>query len=373
MSQVGGEAPRSWFDRLTTKLALVYPPPMAQRTLRYDPTARYDVVSQDVEYLRVDGESLLMTVYRPLGDGPFPMLLRAHGGAWNIGDRLGAASIDTQLAECGMVVAAHDFGLAPAHPYPVQVAQTNFAVRWLKAHASEFNGDPSCVGGAGDSSGGHTILLTAMRPRDPRYAALSADGIGDDASLAFLIALWTIVDPLARYQWAKSEKGANVERLVRSTENYFQPWDAVHEANPQEMLDRGEDVALPPLLVVQGTADGNIPHEIPSALRRVLEPRGRPRRVRGLPRHAPWVRAVGVRTRPRVRPRHRPHALLPRARPLSPANQRLNPQRCPLAGHMGRGRRLRIVVPAKAGTSPAVGAALVAALSVPLACMGVRA
>jgi len=233
---------------------------MAQRTLSYDPAARYDVVSQDVEYLRVDGESLLMTVYRPVGDGPFPMLLRAHGGAWNTGDRLGASPIDTQLAECGMVVAAHDFGLAPAHPYPVQVAQTNFAVRWLKAHASDFDGDPSCVGGAGDSSGGHTILLTAMRPNDPRYAAIAADGVGDDASLGFLIALWTIVDPLARYEWAK---GAPVERLVRSTENYFQPWDAVHEANPQEILDRGEDVVLPPLLVVQGTADGNIPHEIP--------------------------------------------------------------------------------------------------------------
>ena len=238
----------------------MYPPAMAQRTLRYDPAAKYDVVSQDVEYLRVDGESLLITVYRPVGDGPFPMLLRAHGGAWNAGDRLAGSLIDTRLAECGMVVAAHDFGLAPAYPYPVQVAQTNFAVRWLKAHAGEFNGDPSCVGGAGDSSGGHTILLTAMRPHDTRYATVAADGVGDDASLSFLIALWTIVDPFARYEWAK---GAGVERLVRSTETYFQPWDAVHEANPQEILDRAEDAALPPLLVVQGTADGNIPHEIP--------------------------------------------------------------------------------------------------------------
>ena len=229
----------------------------------YDPNARYDVVSQDVEYLRVDGEPLLMTVYRPVGDGPFPMLLRAHGGAWNMGDRLAASFIDTSLAECGMVVAAHDFGLAPAHPYPVQVAQTNFAVRWLKAHAADFGGDPSCFGGAGDSSGGHTILLAAMRPNDPRYSALSADGVGDDASLGFLIALWTIVDPLARYEWARSATTEGVERLVRSTENYFQPWDGVHEGNPQQILDRGEDVAMPPLLVIQGTADGNIPHEIP--------------------------------------------------------------------------------------------------------------
>ena len=237
-----------------------YAPSVVQHVLRYDPAARYDVLSQDVEYLYVGGESLLMTVYRPVGDGPFPMLLRAHGGAWNIGDRAAASLIDTRLAESGMVVAAHDFQLAPDHPYPAQVAQTNFAARWLKAHAGDFNGDASFLGGAGDSSGAHTVLLTAMRPRDPRYSAISADGVGDDASLAFLVALWAIVDPFARYEWAKD---AGVERLVRSTESYFRPWDAVHEANPQEMLDRGEDVELPPLLVVQGTADGNIPHRIP--------------------------------------------------------------------------------------------------------------
>ena len=86
---------------------------MVQHNLRYDPAARYDVLSRDVEYLRAGGESLMMTVYRPAGDGPFPMLLRAHGGAWNTGDRSAAALIDTRLAECGMVVAAHDFGLAP--------------------------------------------------------------------------------------------------------------------------------------------------------------------------------------------------------------------------------------------------------------------
>ena len=227
---------------------------------RYDPAASFDIVAQDVEYLRVGGESLLMTVRRPAQGGPYPMLLRAHGGAWNTGDREGASLIDTRLAESGLVVAAHDFQLAPDHPYPAQIAQTHFAIRWLKAHAADFNGDPACVGGAGDSSGGHTILLSAMRPNDSRYAAIDADGVGADAGLAFVIALWAIVDPFARYEWAR---GAGVERLVRSTENYFQPWDAVHEANPQEMLDRGEPVALPPLLVLQGTADGNIPHEIP--------------------------------------------------------------------------------------------------------------
>jgi len=235
-------------------------PLVVQPKLRYDPESHYDVTSIEVEYLPVDGTSLPMTIYRPLGAGPFPMLIRAHGGAWNTGERGAASLIDSRLAESGMVVAAHDFGLAPDYPYPIQIAQTNFAVRWLKAHAAEFDGDPRCVGGAGDSSGGHTMLLAAMRPNDPRYSGISARGIGTDASLRFVIALWSIVDPFARYEWAKEER---VYRLVHNTESYFNPWEAVHEGNPQEILDRGEDVIKPPLLIIQGTLDGNIPHEIP--------------------------------------------------------------------------------------------------------------
>ena len=226
----------------------------------YNPAAAYDVEARDVEYLRTDDGPLRMTVQIPRGGGPFPMLLRAHGGAWTGDHRGTGALIDTRLAASGLVVAAHDFGLAPAHPYPVQVAQTHFALRWLKSHATEFNGDPSWVGGLGDSSGAHTVLLVAMRPHDARYAAIAADGVGTDAGLAGVIALWPIADPFARYTWADR---AGLALLLRATEAYFRPWDAVHEGNPQEMLDRGEDVALPPLLVLQGTADGNIPYAIP--------------------------------------------------------------------------------------------------------------
>ena len=42
-----------------------------------------------------------------------------------------------------------------------------------------------------------------MRPGDPRYAGIAGDGVGGDAGLAFVIALWAIVDPLARYEWAR--------------------------------------------------------------------------------------------------------------------------------------------------------------------------
>src|ERR1043166_7096187 len=105
---------------------------------RYDPAARYELATEDVEYRRDGDEVYLARVYRPQGAGPFPALLDIHGGAWSMGDRLNDAPMDEALAASGLVVVAPDFRLAPQHPYPASLADVSYATRWLKAHAADF-------------------------------------------------------------------------------------------------------------------------------------------------------------------------------------------------------------------------------------------
>jgi acetyl esterase len=227
---------------------------------RYDPAARYEIVTEDVEYRRDGGESWLARVYRPSAAGPFPTLLDIHGGAWSMGDRLNDAPMDEALAASGMVVVAVDFRLAPQHPYPASLADVNYATRWLKAHAADFGADPRHLGGLGSSSGGHQIMLSAMRPRDPRYAAFPlAEAPDVDASLAYVLACWPILDPHARYLFAQ-ETGR--KELVTRTEGFFLTVDAMQEGNPQRILDRGERAELPPVVLLQGTADTNLTVEM---------------------------------------------------------------------------------------------------------------
>jgi acetyl esterase len=223
---------------------------------QYDPAAHYEVVTEDVEYRRDNDESWLARVYRPQGNGPFPTLLDIHGGAWSMGDRLNDAPMDEALAASGMVVVAVDFRLAPQHAYPASLIDVNYATRWLKAHATELGGDPRHIGGLGSSSGGHQIMLSAMRPRDPRYAVLPLAEAADlDASLAYVLACWPILDPYARYQFAQ-ETGR--QELVTRTEGFFLSEQAMQEGNPQRILDRGEAAVLPPIVLLQGTADTNL-------------------------------------------------------------------------------------------------------------------
>ena len=229
--------------------------------LNYDPQAAYTVTTTDVVYLDGPTGTWEATIYQPQGAGPFPGLLDIHGGAWCRFDRSNDDPMNRALAASGIVIVAIDYRLAPEHPYPAQVQDTNYAARWFKARAADFNVDPASIGGMGCSSGGHTLMLSAMRPHDRRYAALTLDGAGDvDASLRYLLCCWPVLDPFARYNYARN---AGEDRLVTSTEFYFVTPEATHEGNPQEILERGEPATLSPTLVIQGTADSNVPLSIP--------------------------------------------------------------------------------------------------------------
>jgi alpha-beta hydrolase superfamily lysophospholipase len=48
------------------------------------------------------------------------------------------------------------------------------------------------------------------------------------------------------------------EEMIQNTRIYFNPWETIHEGNPQEILDRREPVTLPPLLIMQGELDDNV-------------------------------------------------------------------------------------------------------------------
>ena len=223
-----------------------------KKAYRYDPSASYAVTEHDVEYLNVDGVTRLVRIYQPEGPGPFPMLLSIHGGAWTDKDHTEYESTSTPLAATGIVVAAIGQRVGKGFPYPVQLQDINYGVRWLKAHASDFNGDPDSVGGIGYSSGGHTLPLAAMRPTDPRYSALPLEGSSQvDANFAFTISCWPVIEPYFRYEIAR-EKG-NTD-LMEKHHIFFQGDEAMHESTPINIIQSGEEVTLPPAMVMHGTA-----------------------------------------------------------------------------------------------------------------------
>jgi acetyl esterase/lipase len=99
-----------------------------------------------------------------------------------------------------------------------------------------------------------------MRPDDQRYAALPLAG-GADARVGCVVLCWPVIDPLARYRYAKALKAKGqpypevVDRVLPCHDDYWKTEEAMAEGNPVLALERGESVELPPALYLQGTRD----------------------------------------------------------------------------------------------------------------------
>jgi acetyl esterase len=227
----------------------------------YDPAARFDLAVSEVELRRNSaGRMLIARIYQPKGPGPFPTVLDLHGGAWNRKDRFAEEPMDRALASSGLLVVAVDMTVAPEAPYPACIQDANWSVRWLKVNAATWNGDPSKVGVYGSSSGGHVAELLAMRPRDPRYNSIPLAGAQNvDATVAYVAMRSPVSNTSARYENAERRRN---ESMMKNNKVFFNPWETIHEGNPQEILERDEKVTLVPILIMQGALDDNVLPEV---------------------------------------------------------------------------------------------------------------
>lgn len=220
-----------------------------------------DVTTEDHTYLRHGDRAMMLTLYRPGGDGPHPFVVDLHGGAWNRGDRGESARRCAALAGAGIAAAALDFRQA-ADGYPSSLVDINFALRWLKAKAAGLGLDPARAGLVGQSSGGHLAMLAAMRPDDPRYGAVALPGdlAPQDATVRCVVMTWPVINPLSRYRHALRERSgaappAWIGDIPERHDTYWGTEEAMAEGNPTMALERGETLRTPPALWVQPRPD----------------------------------------------------------------------------------------------------------------------
>lgn len=213
--------------------------------------------ASDVEYHRIGERPLRATVHRAPGDGLRPVVLYVHGGLWrHQGSRTrGDLAAVEGLARAGLVVVAIEVRGTPENTHPAPLEDIAHAMRWLRAHAEQVGGDADAVALFGGSSGGHLVLLYALGAPRVGRADPAHPGDAERASVTSVVCRAPISDPLARSEWARRVGRMD---LHEGTAAFFRPWESVEDANPQLLLERGEASNLPPLLVLQGTADTNI-------------------------------------------------------------------------------------------------------------------
>jgi acetyl esterase/lipase len=154
----------------------------------------------NVVYARSNGWEGKLDVYAqrtPPNSGPVPVVIFIHGGGWVQGTKEGSALQGVlPYVAMGYSVVNVEYRLANVSLAPAAIEDCRCALRWVFAHAKDYNFDTSRLVVAGASAGGHLALTTGMIPTsagfdrscqtrdEPRVAAIvNFFGIADVADL----------------------------------------------------------------------------------------------------------------------------------------------------------------------------------------------
>lgn len=101
---------------------------------------------------------LKMTLFVPRTKEKKPAVLYFPGGGFTSADHEKFLEMRYALACAGYVVAACEYRAIP-NKFPALLEDAKAAVRWMRAHASEFGVDANRIGLLGDSAGGYVVQM----------------------------------------------------------------------------------------------------------------------------------------------------------------------------------------------------------------------
>ena len=176
----------------------------------------------------------------PTGDGPHPVVIYIHGGAWTLGSPATHRKLVKQFAQAGYLTIAPDYRLAPEHPFPAGFDDCVFTAQWAAENAKRYGGDGTRLAMGGDSAGGN---LTAAV-----LSSLGNSGRGSLVKAAILIYGAFDFEGLVRIAkeaaepLARAYLGQNYPALLNDP-----------RVSPIRAIKPG---AMPPAFIIAGTADG---------------------------------------------------------------------------------------------------------------------
>lgn len=143
------------------------------------------------------------------GDGPFPVIVFIHGGAWCMGDK-----DDMQvrpfmsLLQDGYAVASVNYRLTGEKGFPAGLMDCKAAVRFLKANAEKYHLDAERMGLAGDSAGPNLVLMIGTTVDHPELNDLTLGYADQDTKVKCIVSWYAPTDIVNMYKQLR-ETGLN--------------------------------------------------------------------------------------------------------------------------------------------------------------------
>jgi|GEM_PF-1402841 len=217
-------------------------------------------VVRDIAYREGDSKAwrLDLAMKKDLTGKPRPGIVVIHGGGWLEGDkssfvfkeRKAPANI-VDFAKLGFVAVTVNYRMSREAPFPAAVEDCKCAVRWLRAHAKEYNLDVDHIGAWGNSAGGHLALMLAMADK---VAGLEGDGPYQDQSSLVQCAA-SDSGPVDMIHEARDSAIGGVVQMFLGGPPEGDRLAAYKKSSPNSYIK----AETPPLLLLYGVSDTQIP------------------------------------------------------------------------------------------------------------------
>jgi acetyl esterase/lipase len=235
------------------------------------PLAKTDHVKRkmfDVSYANLSPAQKLDIYWPEKGDGPFPVIVSIHGGAFMGGDKR-----DVQITSMlkglkrGYCVVGVNYRMSGEAKFPALVHDIKAVIRWIRANAELYLFDPHKIATWGGSAGGYQSLMAGVSAGVVELDDLSLGNSHQPSTVQAVVDWFGPTDflkmdeQLSESGMAPTEEEAHngsdsPESLLLGKQITLIP-DLVRFANPETYIHPN----VPPFFIQHGTKDNIVPHQ----------------------------------------------------------------------------------------------------------------
>jgi acetyl esterase/lipase len=220
----------------------------------------------DIPYAHLSPTQKLDIYLPDEGEGPFPVIVAIHGGAF-----MGCDKGDLQVLPMleglkrGYAVVAINYRLSWEARFPALVHDAKAAIRWIRANAWQYHLDPNRIAAWGGSAGGYLAAMLGVSAGVEELEDLTL-GNPEQPSTVQAVVVWFGPTDFLKMDEQLRERGmppqpgmehssANSPESLLLGARITEVPDLVRAANPETYITS----SAPPFFLQHGTHDDTVP------------------------------------------------------------------------------------------------------------------